>query len=224
MIGLTLRACQAALGDLVLPGIHAVLLVSILGAAAIFLAGAAGLGWLAAQITVFGVPWLDHALQGLGAATGLALAWLCFPMLVAMVAGSLTDRVAASVERAHYPPAGRNLTLLAGIGLGLRLGLVGIALILITLPIHLLLPGISLALTLALNGWLLGRGMFQAVALRRLPAADAAALRRAHAGTVWLAGCVLALLAYLPLANLLTPILATAVMVHLAERLERARY
>ncbi len=223
MIGPALRACLSALGDLALPGVRTVLLWSVLGAVLIFLAGAAVLGWLLAQVAVSGIAWLDHAIQALGTAGGVALAWLCFPVLIAVIAGSLTDQVASAVERAHYPPPGRSLTLLAGLGLGLRLAVIGVVLNLAALPVHWILPGISLALTLALNGWLLGTGMFQAVALRRLPAGDAAALRRAHAGPVWLAGCLLSLLAYVPLANLLTPVLATAAMVHLLEGVARAR-
>ena len=45
--------------------------------------------------------------------------------------------------------------------------------------------------------------------------ADAKALRRRHAGTVFLAGLVIAAFLAVPLLNLLTPLFAAAMMVHL---------
>ena len=45
--------------------------------------------------------------------------------------------------------------------------------------------------------------------------------RRAHRGRVWLFGALTAFLMTVPLINLITPVLATAAMVHLFERLPR---
>jgi uncharacterized protein involved in cysteine biosynthesis len=66
----------------------------------------------------------------------------------------------------------------------------------------------------AVNGWLLGREFFMQVALRRLPRAQAVALRRRFGWQIWLAGALMAAGLTLPLANLLVPVLASASFTH----------
>ena len=51
--------------------------------------------------------------------------------------------------------------------------------------------------------------------MRFRPEAEAKALRRKYAGTVFLAGLVIGLFLAVPLLNLLTPLFAAAMMVHL---------
>jgi uncharacterized protein involved in cysteine biosynthesis len=72
---------------------------------------------------------------------------------------------------------------------------------------------------LALNGYLFGRGYFEVVALRRLDAAAAKALRLRFAGRVFFGGVVIAGMFALPLVNLVAPVIATAFMVHVFEAL-----
>ena len=68
----------------------------------------------------------------------------------------------------------------------------------------------------AVNGYLLGREYFEVVALRRHAAGGGhASLRRRHRGQLFLAGVIIAFLLTLPLINLIAPVIATAVMVHL---------
>jgi uncharacterized protein involved in cysteine biosynthesis len=54
------------------------------------------------------------------------------------------------------------------------------------------------------------------VAARRLDAATAAKLRRAHQGRIVLAGVAIAFLLTVPILNLIAPVLATAFMLHLS--------
>jgi CysZ protein len=71
------------------------------------------------------------------------------------------------------------------------------------------------------NGFLLGREYFQLVALRRLSPAEAAALRRRHAGRIWLAGTAMAVPLSVPVVNLLVPIVGVAVFTHQFQRMTR---
>jgi len=66
-----------------------------------------------------------------------------------------------------------------------------------------------------INAYLLSREFFEFAAMRFRSEADAKALRRRHAGTVFLAGFVIAAFLAVPLLNLLTPLFAAAMMVHL---------
>ena len=77
------------------------------------------------------------------------------------------------------------------------------------------MPGINIAAFFLVNGYLLGREFFEFAAMRFRSEAEAKALRRKHAGTVFLAGLVIAAFLAIPLLNLLTPLFAAAMMVHL---------
>src|SRR5690606_42140482 len=79
----------------------------------------------------------------------------------------------------------------------------------------LLVPGVNIAAFFLVNGYLLGREFFEFAAMRLLPEAEAKALRRRNAGTIFLAGLVVAAFLAVPLLNLLTPLFAAAMMVHL---------
>jgi CysZ protein len=79
----------------------------------------------------------------------------------------------------------------------------------------LLVPGINIAAFFVVNGYLLGREFFEFAAMRFRGEDEARALRRQYAGTVFLAGLVIAAFLAVPLLNLVTPLFAAAMMVHL---------
>jgi uncharacterized protein involved in cysteine biosynthesis len=165
--------------------------------------------------------WLAEAAGGLAV---LALSWLLFPAVVTLILGFFLDRVAAVVEAADdpgkSPPRRRRLaeTMFAAV----RLAALSIALNLAALPFYLFVPGLNLVLFLALNGYLLGREYFEVVALRRLDASAAKAMRRRFGGRVFVGGVAIAGLFALPLVNLVAPVVGVAFMVHLFEALAPA--
>ena len=91
--------------------------------------------------------------------------------------------------------------------------LASILFVLVSLPF----PLFCLFLFYAENGILLGREFFDLVALRRADIAEVRALRDVYRGRLFVAGVVVAVLLTVPVVNLLTPIVGTAVMVHLFE-------
>lgn len=150
---------------------------------------------------------------GIGLALGLAL--LIAPV-TALIAGLFLDDVADAVERSSYPqdPPGRPVPAIPALVLSLKfLGVVIIANLLAL--VLLLVPGVNLAAFFLVNGYLLGREFFEFAAMRYRPEAEAKALRRQKAGGVFLAGLVIAGFMAVPLLNLLTPLFAAALMVHL---------
>lgn len=160
--------------------------------------------------------WLSIAaaiVAGIGLALGLAL--LIAPV-TAVVAGLFLDDVAEVVERTDYPndPPGRGVPVLQATILSLKFFGVVIVGNIVALLL-LLIPGVNIAAFFVVNGYLLGREFFEFAAMRFRPEAEAKALRRKHAGTVFLAGLVIAAFLAVPLLNLLTPLFAAAMMVHL---------
>ena len=89
-------------------------------------------------------------------------------------------------------------------------------------PLYVRVLGINLVLFPALNGYVCRRGYFEVVALRRLDAAAARAMRNRFAGRITLGGAVIAGLFALPRVNLVTPVVATALTVHVFEMLPGA--
>ena len=133
--------------------------------------------------------------------------WLFLPV-AAVIATLYIDRIARAVERRYYPalPPARGAPIGAqiadGFGLGLRillLNLVGLILALV--------PGIGLVLGWMIAAYAIGRGLFMVVAMRRMPRPAAMALYRGSRGAVLAQGGIIALAAYIPLLNLLIPVI-----------------
>ncbi len=215
-----LTALFRAVLQLTDPVVRRVIWISLVATVAGFTGLAAGVSALLHLIHLTGIDWLDWTVDVLGGAGTLGLSYLLFPAIVPAVSSLFLDDVVMAVERRHYPgrasstaqPLGE--TILAA----LRFLAVTVALNLLVLPLY-LIPGANLALFLALNGYLLGRQYYEQVAGRHFGLAALTALRRKHRTRLFLAGVVICGLAAVPVVNLLAPVLATAFMVHIFQRL-----
>ncbi|MFY9344959.1 MAG: EI24 domain-containing protein [Planctomycetota bacterium] len=209
-----MRAFATALSDL-----FAARVLGLVGASALLgVACFAGL-WL-------GIDWLLAWWYGpagtmpawpswLGGLVTLTLAVLLFPAVMSACLCLFLERIAAIVERRHYPALGPA----PGLPLGQAV-LASVRFLVLCVVVNLLLLGLwfvpmvwAVAWPVA-NGFLLGREYFELVALRRLDARAAAALRARHGVGVFVTGVVIALLFAVPIVNLFVPVLATALMVH----------
>jgi CysZ protein len=165
------------------------------------------------------ISFIVGILASFGLALGLAL--LLAPV-TALIAGLFLDDVAEVVEKRDYPqePAGQPLPLGEAIVGTLKfLGVIVVGNIIALLL--LLIPGVNLIAFFLVNGYLLGREFFEFAAMRHRSPAQARLLRAKHAGTVFLAGLVLAAFLAVPLLNLLTPLFAAGMMVHLHKAISR---
>jgi CysZ protein len=221
---LILDAARAALSRLFSPEFRAVFLktlgLTVLALVALWFALTGLVDWLAlpwVQAMLPGLPswagWLSGIIAAIALAFGMAL--LIAPV-TAIVAGLFLDDIAEVVERTDFPgdPAGRAMPALRSLVLSIKFLGVVIAGNIIALLL-LLVPGINIAAFFIVNGYLLGREFFEFAAMRFRPEAEARALRRKYAGTVFLAGLLIAAFLAVPLLNLLTPLFAAAMMVHL---------
>jgi CysZ protein len=166
--------------------------------------------------------WIETAVSWIGG-LGLVIGSIfLIPPVTSLMAGLYLDDIAGQVERSHYPadPPGKEMPVHAAIGVGLRFFVAVLVVNLIALLL-LLVPGVNLIAFYAGNGYLLGREYFEMVAMRHVPAEEARRLRKANMGYVWLCGLIVAGLASVPIANLLTPLFATAFMVHIYKSLAR---
>ena len=181
--------------------------------------------WIALQGLVAGFvelpyPWLESALSiltGIGAI--FALSFLIAP-ISALFAGLFQDQIAEIVESEDYPDERSGVPLPFGQSVAQTVKFTGVVILgnIIAL-ILLLVPGINLIAFFLVNGYLLGREFFEFAAMRYMPPADARAFRRQNAGTVFMAGMIIAGLLMVPILNLVTPVFATIFMVHLFKKM-----
>lgn len=191
----------------------------VLLAGALFAALAVGCAWALASLAgQHGwLAWLAGTLGGAGAL--LLAAWLFVPVAIAMAA-LFSDQVATAVERRFYPwlPPARGAPLAEQAWDGVLLGLQVLALNVLALLLTLGSAGLGLVFGWLIAGWAVGRGLFVAVAMRRMGRAEARRLYARQRLAVIGPGVLLALAATVPLLNLLVPVLGAAAMVHVLNR------
>jgi CysZ protein len=196
-----------------------------------------GLWFAIRQLFIYlALPWLDSLLPGVpewggwmslvfailaGVGLALALALLIAPV-TAIIASLFLDDVAEVIEKRDYPaePAGRAMPLGEAIVSSVKFFgviIVGNAIALLLL----LVPGVNLVAFFLVNGYLLGREFFEFAAMRFRSPADARAFRSKHSSTVFMAGLVIAGFLAIPFLNLLTPLFAASLMVHLHKSISR---
>jgi uncharacterized protein involved in cysteine biosynthesis len=207
-----------AIGQLDDPAFLGVLLRSLAWSAACFLALHLVAAWAVHRVLALHglLGWAAGLLASVGASL-LAL-WLFVPLAAAI--GTLyIDRIAVAVERRHYPslPPADGASIGAQIRDGISVGGRVLAFSMLALVLALILPGIGLVLAWAIAAYALGRGLFVAVAMRRMPRPAAEELYRRVRWPVLAQGGIMAAAAYLPVMNLLLPILGTAAMVHVLD-------
>ena len=217
---LLLADALAAFREILTPAFRAALL-KVLGLTLLILVGAVAMldhGLL--MLVAVHAAWLS-TLLGIVAGLGLLVGsvFLVAPVS-SVVAGFFIDDLAAHVERDLDPlsPPGRPLRIVPALLLSVRFGALQFGVTAVALLL-LLVPGVNAVAFLGANAYLLGRQYYEFVALRHLAPADAEALRRRHAGRIFLAGLVMAAVVAVPVLNLLTPLFATAFMVRVFKRL-----
>lgn len=221
MISALLKAF-GQLGDL---RIRRVLWRSV-GLALAILVGLAVALWFAVDWLAGLEGWLDVVAELAAGAGAVVLAWLLFPAVLGLTIGLFLEDVAEAVEARHYPelPPARAQPLREAIATGMKFAAVAILVNIAALPLYLMLiwvPPFNLILFYLVNGYLLGREYFEAVALRRLDDRHTRALRRARSAVVLAAGALIAFLMTVPFVNLVAPVVATAFMVHIFEGMRR---
>lgn len=230
-ISMIIESARLAVADLLAPEMRR-LMWKVLGITLVVLIGL----WLAlhAALVAFAMPlvedffpdlpnWVGWMAVVLAAVAGFgvafALAFLLAPA-TALVAGLFLDDVADVVERKDYPNDPPGKAMLLGPALVGSLKFLGVLVVgnLIAL-ILLFVPGVNLVAFFLVNGYLLGREYFEFAATRFRAPQEARNFRQKHASTVFWAGLLIAAFLAIPIVNLLTPLFAGAMMVHLHKRL-----
>jgi uncharacterized protein involved in cysteine biosynthesis len=206
-----------ALGQMDDPVFWGVVWRSVLWTLAGFLAVAGLLDW-GVHAAFHGSRWFDWLGALLGGVGAALLALYLFLPMASVVALLFSNRIADAVERRHYPglpqahPAPMAQQAWDGVALGLRvLAWQTVALLLMVTP----LAPVAVPAGWIVSAWSIGRGLFVAVAMRRMDRPRAAAAYLALRPSVLGQGALMAVASVVPLLNLFVPVLGTAAMVHL---------
>ena len=168
------------------------------------------------------VNWVEDLLGWGSLLMMIGLSVFLMVPVAALFSGLFVDDVAQAVEDRHYPalaPVPRQSLYASLVGSVNFFGVLVVVNLLALLAYALVGPFAPLMFW-AVNGYLLGREYFQTVAARRMDRTAAKALRKANAGTIWLAGTLMAAPLSLPFVNLLIPVLGVATFTHLFHRLD----
>ncbi len=230
-----LGAAAKALSQLTSPPFRAVLAKSVGLAVVVLIVLIVGLHRLFVWLAGAGEVWLEAAVGPaahgplailawiLSIAAGLGLvvgAMFVMPTVTALIASLFGDEIAELTERTYYPadPSGTAVPISRALVEGVKIALLTVAVYLCALP-FLLLAGLGAVIFFFATAYLLGRQYFELAAMRFHPPAEARALRKAHQGTVFVAGMLIAAFVSIPIVNLATPLFGTAFMVHVHKRL-----
>jgi len=233
-----LDAAIKALTQILSPPMRSILWRSIGFALALIAVAAIGLQRLLSWAATSSELWAEAALGGfqtplnilswvLSIAAGLGIvvgAVFLMPAVTSLVAGIFVDEAAEHVEREYYPHEQPGVALPVGIALieTIKTALLTILVYLVALP-FLFVAGAGVIVFFIATGWLLGREYFELAAMRFRPAAEAKAMRRDNATTVFIGGLIIAAFVSIPIVNLATPLFGMAFMVHLHKRLSGSR-
>ena len=234
-----LAAAAKALTQILSPPMRTILYKAIGLALVLIVVLAIGLQRLLSWFAVSGEGWAE-AMLGPGFHTPLnILAWIVsiaagfgvlfgavflMPAITSLVAGVFVDDVADMVEREHYPAERAGTALPMGLALteGVKTALLTLLVYLIALP-FVFVAGAGFIVFFIATAWLLGREYFELAAMRFRPPAEAKAMRKANAATVFTAGLFIAAFVSIPIVNLATPLFGMAFMVHMHKRLSGPR-
>ncbi|WP_439124847.1 EI24 domain-containing protein, partial [Marivita sp.] len=225
-----LRSFILTLGQLGDARFRKVLFLGIGLGFALLVAFFAGLMWLLntalgpeATLPFIGeVTWLDDLLSWTAFISMIILSIFLMVPVASAITSMFLDDVADAVEDKHYPQLPKADRVPWGDALRDTVNFLGvlIAANIFAVILYVMLPPFALFIFWGLNGFLLGREYFTLAAMRREGRAGARALRKRHAGKIWVAGTLMAMPLSLPLVNLVIPILGAATFTHLYHQIQ----
>ena len=218
-----------ALGMIFDPAFFGVLIKGVVLTILLFVLLFVGLQYGLAALPTLQTWWLNDLIIALKWVVSIGFFFL--PIFIGAPVASIfasffLDEISAAVEKKHYPsdPKAPGTPFLSGLGVGLRFAGWVILANLLLLPFNIFpfTAPFAWAVTLLVNGWLLGREFFELAAMRHLKVHDVDALRRRHAGAITMGGIAIAALALIPFVSFVAPLFGVALMALVYKRYEHA--
>ena len=217
-----IRAAFRALQDLLSPEFRGILFKALGLTLLLFLGVFIAVEILLNSLSLVPWAWAENLIAVIAALGLLVVFFFLAAPVTAMFAGLFLDRVAGFVEKRHYPrdPPGVDLPIDARRSpLRLQFALIILLVNLAILPA--IFFGIGAIGLIIANAYLLSREYFEMAAMRYMDDEDAKEFRRMNSPQVFVSGFIPALLALVPIVNLVVPLFATSYFMHLLKRMRR---
>lgn len=215
------------------PRFRGVLLRGIALTLALLIGATAGFVWFVSSLLpeeltlpfIGEITWINDVVSWGAVLVMLVLSTFLMVPVASAITSFFLDEVAEAVEERHYPHLPTPDRVPFGDAFRDTVNFLGVivAANVLALVLYLFLNVAAPLIFWALNGYLLGREYFTMVAIRWLGRVEAKRLRSEHAGTVWLAGVLMAIPLSVPILNLVIPILGAATFTHLYHDLTSQR-
>lgn len=186
-----------------------------------------GIAYLFRHTTFFDTAWLENTVDILGGFLAAIISLFLLPAVISLFSELFSDRVIEYTEAKYFPkaPPANPVSLSTSLIYSLKFSgksafyTIGmfVAYILI-LPLYfipvlnLMLVFISSGIIYLINGYLIGKGYFDTVAMRRMSPEDASDLWSRHRFKLLFSGVIIAFMFSIPVLNLLTPIFSFGLM------------
>lgn len=210
-----IAAAFKALGDVQSPEFRNILFRALGLTILLFAAVIAGAIILLEMLKLVPWGWAETIIQIVAGLGLVVLSFFLMAPVTALFAGLYLDRIAEIVEARHYTkdPPGRPLPALQALLTGLRFGLLVLAVNIAILPSVFFAIG-AVVLVIA-NAYLLSREYFEMAAYRHMPIEEARQLRKENSPQILAAGFIPAVLALVPIVNLIVPLFSTSYFTHI---------
>ena len=162
--------------------------------------------------------WLERVADFFAKAGTLILSWLLFPAFMLIIASIFEEKIAEIVEEKEYKKIlnPTPLSISEEAKLIVRNLLWNIAFI----PVY-IIPMVNILVYYALNSYLVGNTIFRFIAARKHGSEKAKLLAAQNNTKIVGAGLGIVLLTSLPIANMIAPVFAIILMVHLTNGLKQ---
>lgn len=175
--------------------------------------------WLLDNMGILGFGFLDSLVPWIGTSLVLTVGLIFFPSTIMLISSFFADKIAYCVEAKYYPTrmGVRQVPIGDFIKSSLILILIAGILNICLLPFYalgLVLPGLSFVIFYTVNGYLIGRELFEAAATRHYSQSTTKKLRRRYFFRITFGGALITFLGTIPVVNLAAPVFGVGFMVH----------
>ncbi len=182
-----------------------------------------GIGYILIDIEFnsWWLSWLDWTMDGLvtwlGPIVAIALSYFLFPITFPLITLIFLNPIVLYLEKKYYPESTSTInapTFMQSLPSTIKFTLTALVLNIVALPFY-LIPVVNVVVYFSLNGYLFGREYYEMISLRYLSVQDMKKVRLENAIKIMKAGLVITGIFITPFLNIVAPIVATVLMVHL---------
>jgi uncharacterized protein involved in cysteine biosynthesis len=172
----------------------------------------ASVAWLLVATSIFELPWMDTLFDWFAFGASTTVAWFLFPALLPLIASLFQNKLLNRLEERYYNlnyPENDN----SNIWQDIKFAFKAIGLNILILP-TIFFPPAYVIVYYAMNGYLLGTEFFRVVSNRRITREESNLLIDNHWITVYGTGALITLGVNIPVINLILPLVAVVLMLH----------